>query len=433
MADSTPESVDAVVIGAGIGGLLAATLLGQAGKRVLLLENLSFIGGRFSAFQVNGAEVPSGAFHTFPHGGRGPFSRLLKRIGADVKIESSQAFAAFHVGGKAFVAQNPFHVRWAVPRLRDKLFLPRALFQCWIQRHYDGSFGDWLRSIGASAEVIQLYDRFAQFALSAYVDDLPYEEGRAIIRMIIYNGLPGVPQGGARAVARGLGQAAERAGVTIRKNSRVEALLSEDGHICGATVYDRRKDSTYGVRASLVVSNTGPLHTRQLAQSANLNNIPTDDVPQPAIGLKIQVISPRSLLDHDTIMFCLDTQRIAGIVQASNVDPKLAPEGHHLLVSHQTLPPGADWQSERDIALQDWRYLFGDAFDDCDVIGASQFPARFPVNWATQGHDLRAQPYADFGLWMVGDAIKPPGHMMVEGVAAGTEQVIKQILQRGTA
>jgi phytoene dehydrogenase-like protein len=141
------------------------------------------------------------------------------------------------------------------------------------------------------------------------------------------------------------------------------------------------------------------------------------------------VISPRSLIDHDTIMFCLDTQRIAGIVQASNVDPKLAPEGHHLLVSHQTLPPGADWQTERDIALEDWRYLFGAAFDDCEVVGASQFPARFPVNWAAQGHDLRAQPFADAGLWIVGDAIKPPGHMMVEGVAAGTEQVIDHILR----
>jgi phytoene dehydrogenase-like protein len=146
------------------------------------------------------------------------------------------------------------------------------------------------------------------------------------------------------------------------------------------------------------------------------------------MGFKLQVLSPKSLIDHDAIMFCLDTRRIAGVVQASNLDPGLAPPGKHLLLSHQAVPEGANWRQERQWALEDWRYLFGADLNECEVVGSSFFPARFPVNWASQGHDVRDQPFAKQGLWMVGDGTKPPGLMMVEGVGASAESVVRQIL-----
>jgi phytoene dehydrogenase-like protein len=419
------NSCDILVIGAGVGGLIAACQLAQAGKRVIVVENLSFIGGRFSGFQADGVEVPSGAFHTFPHGHKGPMAQALRRCGANVNVSTSKMFASFHVDGKHIIARNGFGVFNVVPRVGDKLMLARILLQSWVTLKYDGSFGDWLRSLRVSDEVMMPYERFAGFALSASVHDVPYAEGRKVIEMIIRYGLPGIPQGGAREVARQLGLAATRAGVVIRKNTQAQKLRIEGGRVCGVVVHDRRRDETYTIHAPVVISNAGPGQTLRLAHG--LANAP--DVPTPAIGLKIHVLSPRSLIDHDAIMFCLDTQRIAGVLQATNTDPDLAPKGWHLLVSHQVIAPGADWQAERDLGLADWKYLFGAAFDDCKVVGVSQFPARFPVNWAAQGHDLRQQPFADSGLWMVGDGMKPPGLMMVEGVAASAEQVVAEILK----
>lgn len=422
------NAYDVIVIGAGMGGLITACQLARAGKRVIVVENLSFVGGRFSAFQSGGVEIPSGAFHTFPHGHKGPMAQALQRSGAKVQIKTSKTFASFHVGGRHIVCRTGFGVFNVVPRLSDKVTLARILLQSWVTLRYKGSFGDWLRSLRVSDEVMTLYERFAGFALSASVNDVPYAEGRKLIEMIIRYGLPGIPVGGAREVARQMGLAASQAGVVIRKNTQAQRLLMEGDKICGVVVYDRRRDQKYVLHAPLVVSNTGPLHTLQLAQDAGLANGSAPDLPAPAIGLKIQVLSPRSLIHHDAIMFCLDTQRIAGILQATNTDPDLAPEGWHLLVSHQVVPPGANWQAERDLGLADWKYLFGSAFDDCHVVGVSHFPARFPVNWAAQGHDVRTQPFAHYGLWMVGDGMKPPGLMMVEGVAASAERVVRQIL-----
>ena len=50
------------------------------------------------------------------------------------------------------------------------------------------------------------------------------------------------------------------------------------------------------------------------------------------------------------------------------------------------------------------------------------------MNWASQGYDLREQVFADQGLWVVGDGMKPEGLMMVEGVGASAESVVRQIL-----
>ncbi len=190
----------------------------------------------------------------------------------------------------------------------------------------------------------------------------------------------------------------------------------------GVEVLDRRQNVSYELRAPIVISSIGQVGTSKLLGKVE------PPAPPPAIGLKVQILSPRSLIDHDGILFCLDTQRIAGILQATNIDPSLAPPGKHLLISHQVIQPGADWQAERDLALDDWRFLFGAAFDDCEIVGVGHFPAAFPVNWAAQGLDRRDQPFAERGLWLIGDGFKPSGLIMVEGAAASAEQVVRQLL-----
>ncbi len=427
-----PETYDVVIIGAGMGGMLAACQLAQAGKQVLLVENLSFIGGRFSGFKVAGVEIPSGAFHTFPHGDNGPFAQALRRSGVEIKISDAKVFASFHVNGEHIITHTPFDILKIFPFSREKISVIWGLLRSRLKKEYKGSYGEWLLEIGMSDLIQTVYDRFCQFALSTTIHDLPYAEGRKVTEMIFKYGLPGVPIGGAREVARQLGLAAKKAGVIIRKNTRALNLLLDEDHVWGVTLYDRRQKETYKVEAPLIISNIGPGNTIKMCKESGLfkeSNSQFWPLPPPlATGFKLQVLSPKSLIDHDSIMFCLDTQRVAGVLQASNVDPDLAPPGKHLLISHQATHPRANWLEERQLAMEDWRYLFGSDFENCEVLGSSHFPARFPVNWASQGNDLRKQVFAEQGLWMVGDGMKPEGLIMVEGVAANAESVVRQIL-----
>src|SRR5215471_6404351 len=60
-----PEQVDAIVIGAGIGGLVCANLLGRGGMKVLLLEKHYVLGGFCSSFRRKGLLFDA-ATHFYP-------------------------------------------------------------------------------------------------------------------------------------------------------------------------------------------------------------------------------------------------------------------------------------------------------------------------------------------------------------------------------
>src|SRR5205085_7250637 len=112
-------------------------------------------------------------------------------------------------------------------------------------------------------------------------------------------------------------------------------------------------------------------------------------------------------------------QRIAGMVQPTNCDPRLTPAGKHLLISHQVIPPDQsdNIEQEKQLALADLHTLFGETFDKhCRVLTMSTYRGEWPVNRIAQGADVAPETSVQ-GLYLVGDAVKPSGYLMVEGVA----------------
>ena len=56
------ERWDVIVIGAGLGGMLTATILARAGLRVLVLERESEVGGRLRSYHVGDLVIDAGAY-----------------------------------------------------------------------------------------------------------------------------------------------------------------------------------------------------------------------------------------------------------------------------------------------------------------------------------------------------------------------------------
>jgi phytoene dehydrogenase-like protein len=433
---------DAVIVGGGLGGLLMAAQLIRRGERVLVLERRALPGGRFTGVMYQGAQLSTGALHLFPHGARGPLAQMLGELGIAPDLIPSDIFAAFHLDGHEFVcrhARDMLHL--LTPGERIQAFT--VLLRSWItpQLRRPQSFGTWLRP-RVSPRLYLLYERFAEFALSITLEDLSYEEGRAVIQAIFDFGMPGIPRGGCLGVTTALVDLIAAGGGELQTQAEAQALLTTGRRVTGVRFVDRRTGQTATVTARRVITDCGPQATAALLAASEIYppflHPPHESLsPYPQLGstnreargFKLHVLSDVPLLSHRGILFCLDTRRIAGLVQVSNADPSLAPAGKHLIITYQI--SAGDARRERELALADLHFLFGERFErHCTILHAGQFTGSWPVNRAIQGQDLR-QPPALAGLYLVGDGCKPAGIMMAEGVASSVAIALEH-MQRQT-
>ena len=433
------ETVDAIVIGAGLGGLLSAAHLVRRGKRVVLLERLPHSGGRFTAKNFHGVQVSTGAVHMIPFGSSGVLAHMLRRLDVPHRFFDADVFGSFHVHGKQYRSRGVLGVsRFLGPRQflgllyigyllyvqplpRDERALP---FDLWLERKLDGEKYPLLRAFFAA---------IARFALSVELSEISVAEvARTSKNMFLY-GAPAIVQGGCGELTRELEHYVIARGGDVRLSCEVLQILQEDGHVTGVRIRERGQDTTHGeekhVLAPLVISDVGPrathalLANRKVTQAAVLKQRDGEEQLHEAVGLKVHILSDVSLIPHKGIMYCLDTQRIAGMVQPTNSDPSLAPAGKHLLISHQVIQSD-NVEEERTLALADLHTLFGEQFDrHCRVLTMGTYRGEWPVNRMAQGEDVAVQ-MSLHGLYLVGDAVKPTGYLMVEGVAQSVNQFL---------
>src|SRR5579863_5762048 len=149
MQDSS-SNYDAIVIGAGLGGLLSAAQLVQRGKRVVVLERLPHCGGRFTAKTFQGVQVSTGAVHMVPFGSSGVLARMLGYLHIPHRLFDADVFGSFFVRGRQYRSRGllgvyrflgPRQFFWFV-RLGYLMFLHRLpeqertlRFDAWLARH----------------------------------------------------------------------------------------------------------------------------------------------------------------------------------------------------------------------------------------------------------------------------------------------------------
>ncbi len=427
---------DAIIIGAGLGGLLTAAQLLQRGKCVAILERLSHCGGRFTAKTFQGTQVSTGAVHMIPFGSSGVLARMLRRLHIPHHFFDADVFASFHVHGKQirsrgllglFKVLGPRQFFWFT-RIGYFMFLRRLPdnqrdlpFDQWLEHHVD---------INKNRELTAFFKCISRFALSLELSQVSTQEVIKTTKNMLRFGAPAIVEGGCGALSGELERYVLKRGADLRLRHDVLQILQEDTQVMGVRARNKANGEESLFLGPLVVSDIGPRATnalllnRQITQAEILKQqeqqVETQDiVPEyshEAIGLKVHLLSDVSLIPHKGIMYCLDTQRIAGMVQPTNCDPRLAPTGKHLLISHQVIQSN-DIEDEKRLALADLHTIFGDTFDKhCRILTISVYRGEWPVNRIAQGADVPSDTAVQ-GLYLVGDAVKPSGYLMVEGVA----------------
>ncbi|TFH38515.1 MAG: NAD(P)/FAD-dependent oxidoreductase, partial [ANME-2 cluster archaeon] len=70
------DNYDVIIVGGGISGLMSALTLSKHGKKVLVLEKRSIVGGNCNSYNVDGFQVDTGV-HAISHLKTGPLRRLM--------------------------------------------------------------------------------------------------------------------------------------------------------------------------------------------------------------------------------------------------------------------------------------------------------------------------------------------------------------------
>ncbi|MFZ4614791.1 MAG: FAD-dependent oxidoreductase [Rectinemataceae bacterium] len=99
------KSYDAVIIGAGIAGLTAASLIARRGLSVAVLEQSDRPGGSCSAFRRDGVTHDTGAAMLFGFGEKGfnPHRYVMEELGQDLEVYRHEALYRLNYGDKGVV------------------------------------------------------------------------------------------------------------------------------------------------------------------------------------------------------------------------------------------------------------------------------------------------------------------------------------------
>jgi len=253
-------SGDVLVIGAGVGGLVAATYLAEAGAQVTVLEAAAVPGGRFAnKVTVGDFTVPEGPHTLTALDPRVVKDLQLTRLGLGfvcrdlpaVVLRDGHSFTLsrdMHATQRGLAAVSEKDAERYPALRREHWALARAMRALWWE---DGALaGDhaMLRRLQLTASVVWLESQFesddlkAAFAFDA-LQAPPAAAGSALVlawaaaqEMCGLQGAVALPDGGPAALVEALVAAAQNAGVDIRLQAEVARLELDGEAVRGAVL-----------------------------------------------------------------------------------------------------------------------------------------------------------------------------------------------------
>ena len=370
---------DVIVIGAGLAGLLAAAILARRGRRVLVLERESQVGGRLRSYEIDGYVIDAGAY-LWPNLHLG---RALAAAGADgfqaAEIPPAQVLRVFVQGhgGRRFpfpwpgLGATPESIRAAAVTLRADADTAAGLAALWEQL---AALSD---EEVAALRHVAVRDALPRFAADARVADAfrrslmlfgSYDPDRAAMADCIglrrrrRDGPQPRPEcagpnpvGGVRALPLALRDALQAAGVELRLGWEVEQIAIDGGRAVGVAAHDRMRPFQQRLPADVVICNAPAWRVFELAA-------PHHFPPEFAAGVRgcaavggviaaafafarlprlRESGEPDAFPGWTRLLIGAESEFGGGMLWATLHSPHNAPAGHHVLQAMR-LSPHAD-------------------------------------------------------------------------------------------
>lgn len=404
------NTYDAVVIGAGAGGLCAAACLVAAGKKVLVVESRDRVGGRASSEAIEGFTVNVGAI-AIERGG--VFEETFGLLGVELDIREPSPATVFRVEGKVInVAKGGWGMllggftkqaakigaKFADARAGD---LPEAKL----------TTEEWLAQYTKNETVHAIFRNLCAAIFACNANELP---ARAFLTYFAVKGafkrFGFCPRGTVGLWDDLAGGIRSRAG-EVWLNAPVTALHTQGGDVTALTI--TRDGKAERIEARTVISNIGPRATAALPGGEAFGAAyieQTKQVLKPAANIVINFATQERLIDMPGLITFGKTRRLCNMGELTATCPELAPAGWYLYVAYAVPIPALgdfDEATEIEASLQDLRDEFP-GFAKAKMLSVRVMRGEWPAQRSCAGFDMpQDTPLAN--LWHVGDAVKDYG------------------------
>jgi phytoene desaturase len=428
---TTEHTFDAVVIGAGAGGLFTAARLTHAGFKTLVVERLDKVGGRASTDDIDGFKVNTGAI-VIEVGGI--TQQTCEEVGAQFDIREPQPPILYRIGGKDVDVTGG---GWGF--LLSKLTRQGAKLVKGIgaARNDSGlpedelSTADWVSKYTKNEGVHGIFRNMCASVFAVGSEDLParvfltYFTRKSAFKRFGFH-----PEG-TIGLWRALAEVVESKGGQVWLSTPVTKILSEGDTVTGIEV--TRDGAPVRINAPVVVSDVGPAATVSLLGE---DTVPADYQElvkrgdRPTSMISVNFASRDRLVETPGMLSFAKSRRLAYVANFTDVCPEMAPEGWHLYVGTSVPKPSIgdfDEAAETEFLLQDLRDNIADFDDRARILNIAITRDDWPPQRAVSGFDLpHDTPFA--GLWNVGDGVKEYANGGTTACAETAKLVVDKIL-----
>ncbi len=431
MTTSSPPPYDALVIGAGAGGLCAAARLAHLGFRTLVVESRDRVGGRASSVDEEGFTVNTGAV-AIEYGG--VLEETFRTVGAPFDIRVPEPATLFRLKGRTVDITGG---GWG--KLINGVTKKGAGLLSGLGSARTGdlpaeelSVKTWLSAYTKNKTVHALFRNLSAAIFAVNSDEMP---AKAFLTYFIQKGAFrhfGFSPTGTLGLMSGLAEAVEKNG-EVWLDSAVTALQVEDGRVSAATV--SRAGESVEVRPAIVISNAGPAATvalcgREHFDAGYLTRLDRD--LKATANIVVNVASREPLLDIPGIVTFGITRRLCNLANLTATCPELAPDGWHLAVAYGVpIPAVGDFDEDAEIAatLDDLRDEIRDFDRRARILSIRVMKGDWPAQRSIAGLDLPRETNLD-NLWNVGDGVREYANGGVQACAESAKLAVEQVLER---
>lgn len=422
---------DALVIGAGAGGVSAAARLTQAGYRTLLVESLERVGGRASTREVDGFLLNSGALAIERDGA---VAELYKDLGLKLDLWIPEPQTSLLWGRRVFDVDPGKGLtgtaRTLVPNLLKFIGSVAPVF-----RPKKGqSTTEWVNRFTRNKRIHNLVDNVCGAFFAGSGEDVLAE----VFLFCLTQGTSfksiGYTVGGTIEVWKGLSNWIESQGGEVWLNSPVKRLIfGSDGLVTGAEI--EHEGQTVSVSVDVVVSNVGPLNTVRIAGAENFPVGYAESVEKATDGAAIITMhfaSPKPLVQWPGLALIGKSRRLtyAGNFSAPEQKRILRPGEWYLYSGASTPRPARgdfDLEKEKQLLIADLKDYFP-GFDESMIVAIDVTAHEWPAQRAITGFDLPIEtPVAN--LWNVGDGVKEFGDAGTAACTRTANRAVKQVIE----